>query len=76
MKDDFYSLYCEAVEENERLKKENKSLKIQVVSLTRRVRYLEDNQDQIIESKVNKAVDKITAAFEDKFFPLKNRYAV
>ena len=29
MKDDFYSLYCEAVEENERLKKENKSLKIQ-----------------------------------------------
>ena len=73
MKDDFYSLYCEAVEENERLKKENKSLKIQVVSLTRRVRYLEDNQDQIIESKVNKAVDKITAAFEDKVFSLEKQ---
>ena len=76
MKDDFYSLYCEAVEENERLKKRKQEFKDPVVSLTRRVRYLEDNQDQIIESKVNKAVDKITAAFEDKVFPLKNRYAV
>ena len=66
MADDFYKLYCEEVEKNEKLVKENKYLKGRVRSLSSQLDYLMENQDKIIERKVNKQVDKITDAFENK----------
>ena len=56
MADSFYELYCEEVRKNEILVKENTNLKIQVRSLTSRVRYLEENEDKIIERKVEAKV--------------------
>ena len=73
MADSFYKLYCEEVEKNEKLMKENKHLKDQVLSLSNQVNYLMDNQDKIIERKVNKQVDKITDAFENKITTLQKK---
>ena len=73
MTDSFYKLYCEEVEKNEKLMKENKHLKGQVLSLSNQVNYLMDNQDKIIERKVNKQVDKITDAFENKITTLQKK---
>ena len=74
MADSFYELYCEEVRKNEILVKENTNLKIQVRSLTSRVRYLEENEDKIIErkveAKVKAEVDKVTEAFKDKVISL------
>ena len=73
MADSFYKLYCEEVEKNEKLMKENKHLKRQVRSLSNQVNYLMDNQDNIIERKVNKQVDKITETFENKIIVLQKK---
>lgn len=45
MADDFYKLYCEEVEKNEKLMKENKYLKGRVRSLSSQLDYLMENQD-------------------------------
>ena len=73
MKDTFYDLYCEEVRKNELLMKENKSLKLQVRSLTRRIKYLEEHQDEIIERKVNQQIEKVQKAFEDKVIGLEKK---
>ena len=73
MADDFYKLYCEEVEKNEKLVKENKYLKGRVRSLSSQLDYLMENQDKIIERKVNKQVDKITDAFENKITTMQKK---
>ena len=71
--DTFYKLYCEEVDKNERLLKENKHLKIQIRSLSNQLDHLRKNQETIIENKVNQQIDKITAAFEDKISSLQKK---
>ena len=51
MADDFYKLYCEEVEKNEKLMKENKYLKGRVRSLSSQLDYLMENQDKIPENR-------------------------
>lgn len=70
MMDGFYKLYCEEVEKNEKLMKENNKLKIQVRSLSGQLHYLRENQEKIIERKVNQQVEKITETFENKITSL------
>ena len=70
---DFYDLYCEAIKENEILRKENANLKMQIKSLTNRIAYLEKNQDKIIKKSVEKQVAKITEAFEEKVISLEKQ---
>lgn len=53
--------------------KENKHLNGQGLSLSKQVNYLMDNQDKIIELKVNKQIDKITDAFENKITALQKK---
>ena len=73
MADGFYELYCEEVEKNEKLMKENKQLKGQVRSLSSQVNYLIDNQDKIIERKVNRQMNRITDAFENRIAVLQKK---
>lgn len=73
MSDSFYKLYCEEVEKNEKLMKENKHLKIQVMSLSNQVNYLLDNQEDIIERKVNLQINKITESFETKITTMQKK---
>ena len=73
MADSFYKLYCEEVEKNEKLMKENKHLKIQVMSLSNQVNYLLDNQEDIIERKVNLQINKITESFETKITTMQKK---
>lgn len=69
----FYDLYCEEVKKNEQLRKENKHLKMENLSLTNRINYLEEHQDEIIEKKVKVQVDKVTGAFENKIITLEKQ---
>lgn len=73
MADGFYELYCEEVEKNEKLMKENKQLKGQVRSLSSQVNYLIDNQDKIIERKVNRQMNRITDVFENRIAVLQKK---
>jgi len=69
----FYELYCQEVLENEALRKEIKRLKQINQSLTNQLNYLRNNQEKIIEAKVNDAVDKVTRQFEDKVISLEKQ---
>lgn len=69
----FYDLYCEEVKKNEQLRNENKHLKMENLSLTNRINYLEEHQEEIIEKKVKVQVDKVTDAFEDKIITLEKQ---
>ncbi len=69
----FYDLYCEEVTKNEILSKEIKNLKIENLSLTHRIKYLEQHQDKIIEKKVEKQITAIKDAFEDKISSLEKQ---
>ena len=69
----FYDLYCEEVRKNEILKKENENLKIQNLSLTHRINYLETHQDEIIDRKVRNQIEKVKGAFEDKVTSLEKQ---
>lgn len=70
---DFYELYCEEVLRNEELVKENRRLKRQVQSLTSQLNYLQHHMDEIIERKVNDAVQSVTNEFENKVLTLENQ---
>lgn len=70
---DFYELYCEEVIKNEKLREENRKLKEQVRSLTNQLNYLQKHMDEIIERKVDAAVDAATKEFENKVITLENQ---
>ena len=69
----FYELYCEEVLKNEKLREENKKLKRQVLSLTNQLNYLQQHMDEIIDRKVNAAVESVTHEFENKVITLENQ---
>lgn len=69
MADSFYDLYCLEVLKNEKLQKELKQVKASNRSLLQRIKYLEDNQDKIVE----RAVDKATKALKEEIADLKKQ---
>lgn len=69
MAESFYDLYCLEAEKNEKLEKELKIVKSENLSLQNRIRYLEKNQDDII----NKAVDKATQTLKEEISELKKQ---
>lgn len=69
MAESFYDLYCLEVLKNEKLQKELKQVKASNRSLLQRIKYLEDNQDKIVE----RAVDKATKALKEEIADLKKQ---
>lgn len=69
MTESFYDLYCLEVEKNKKLEKELKQVKAHNLSLHNRIKYLEDNQNDIIE----KAVEKATHALKEEIIELKKQ---
>lgn len=71
----FYDLYVEEVAKNEKLTNDLKHAKIENISLTNRVKYLEDNMDAIVENSVQTAVSKVSAFYEAKIEKLNLKIA-
>lgn len=69
MAESFYDLYCLEVLKNEKLQKELNQVKASNRSLLQRIKYLEDNQDKIVE----RAVDKATKALKEEIADLKKQ---
>lgn len=69
MAESFYDLYCLEVEKNIKLENELKQVKAHNLSLRNRIKYLEDNQNDIIE----KAVEKATHALKEEIVKLKKQ---
>lgn len=69
MAESFYDLYCLEVLKNEKLEKELKQVKASNKSLLKRIKYLEQNQDQIVE----RAVDKATRKLREEIVELKKQ---
>lgn len=69
MAESFYDLYCLEVEKNQKLENELKQVKAHNLSLRNRIKYLEDNQNDIIE----KAVEKATHALKEEIVELKKQ---
>lgn len=69
MAESFYDLYCLEVLKNEKLEKELIQVKASNRSLLNRIKYLEENQDIIVERAVNKA----TKVLKDEIVELKKQ---
>lgn len=69
MAESFYDLYCLEVEKNEKLTKELKTVKSHNLSLLNRIKYLEENQNDIIK----RAVDKATQTLKEEIIELKKQ---
>lgn len=69
MAESFYDLYCLEVLKNQKLEKELKQVKASNRSFIARIKYLEENQDKIVE----RAVEKATKDLKDEIIELKKQ---